>query len=454
MAGPRQLQIEDLLLDTGNPRIGSASSQRDALQKIIDDQGEKLYELASSISAEGMSPIDRLLVVKEKGGSSARFVALEGNRRVAALRILATPSILNGLQLKPALHKRFDELAKAFDRATVEPVDCFEVDSREDATSWLYLRHTGENEGRGVVGWSGVASSRFRGSDPALQALELVRQYGNLTEHQKSVIGDRFPITTLDRLLSARHVRERIGVAVKDGKLETGLPAREVIKPLRRMVLDLAEKKINVSALKNREQQKAYLDKFGPDSWPDLTKVDGMRPVETISGTEFKGRAPGTKRTRSAAGADPAERKTVVPKAAKLNVQDNKTAEIFKELRTLKLDDHPHAIAVLLRVFLELSIDSYMDRHRLPKTFKHPRDNRTLDKSLKDKLKDVIAHLTSQGADKRDFAGMERALTLSHSPLNIDLLHGYVHNLFVTPKRRDLTAAWDESHPFFEKVWP
>lgn len=453
--GPRQLEIDDLLLDTGNPRIGSAASQREALQKVLDDQGEKLYELASSIVDEGMSPIDRLLVLKDSTGSVERFVALEGNRRVAALKILANPTILSGMTVKPATQKRLDKLARTFDRKSVEPIDCYEVDTREDATTWLHLRHTGENEGRGVVGWSGVAASRFRGTHPALQALEFVRQYGGLTEQEKDGLGDRFPITTLDRLLSARHVRERIGVTVKDGKLLTALPAEEVMKPLRKIVLDLAEKKINVSGLKNKDQQAEYLDTFGRESQSDLRKSNGTRSIDGIPATEFKSQRGGTKSKRRRGSSDPAERKTVVPKGVRLNVQDNKCAEIFKELRNLKIDHYPHSVAVLLRVFLELSIDSYMDRHGIPKTFKHPKDNRTLDRSLRDKLKGVITHLTSQGGvDKRTFAGMERSLTLAHSPLNIDLLNGYVHNNFITPKHRDLTGAWDESQPFFEKVWP
>ncbi len=51
--------VKDLLLDLQNPRISNAGSQRDALQKIIDDQGLKLVVLAESIVLEGLSPMDR-----------------------------------------------------------------------------------------------------------------------------------------------------------------------------------------------------------------------------------------------------------------------------------------------------------------------------------------------------------------------------------------------------------
>jgi hypothetical protein len=452
--GAVQLKIDDLLLDTENPRIGIATNQRDALQKVLDDQGERLYELASSIVDEGMSPIDRLLVLKEKGGN--RYISLEGNRRVSALKILANPTILNGLTLKPAMQKRFAQLAKQFEPKEVEPIDAYEVATRDDAATWLHLRHTGANQGRGVVDWSGLQAQRFRGSDPALQALEFVARYGNLSDHQKDLLGQRFPITTLDRLLSARHVRDAIGIAVKGGKLQSGLPAAELMKPLRKMVLDLAEEKINVSRLKNKDQQLEYLHTFDAESRPNLKKLDGARSVEDIPGTEFAGKATAKRATskRTSGASDPSERKTLVPKGVKINIQDNKTAEIFKELRYLKLEESPHAIAVLLRVFLELSVDAYLERNGISKTKKLPKDNRVVDKKLTEKLNEVVAHLAGKGVDKRDFIGIERALKVPHSPLNIDLLHGYVHNQFVTPKRRDLTDAWTESQRFFEKVWP
>ncbi len=44
------LSIDQLLLDSGNPRIGSASNQRDALQKIIEDQEDKLADNRSQFA--------------------------------------------------------------------------------------------------------------------------------------------------------------------------------------------------------------------------------------------------------------------------------------------------------------------------------------------------------------------------------------------------------------------
>lgn len=448
--GAIRLRIEQLLLDTENPRIGDATSQHDALQKVLDDQEEKLFALAESIAGEGMSPIDRLLVLREKQGSN-RFISLEGNRRVAALKILANPAVLTGLEVKRTLQRRLEEVAKDFDKASVEPIDAFEVETREAGASWILLRHTGENQGKGVVGWSGTAAARFRGSDPALQALEFVATHGRLSDDQKSALGNTFPITTLDRLLSTPEVRKRIGVEVKNGKLYSALPADELMKPLRRMVLDLAEKTVRVGQLMKKDQQIEYIEAFGKGEKPNLSKRGEVRAIEAIRDGDFKAKEM-AKRTRRKA--DPAERKVVIARGAKLNVTDNRTAEIVKELKKLKVEEYPHAIAVLLRVFLELSVDHYMDSKQLPRHFVDPKGGNRREKTLKAKVHEVIAHLVSHGGiEKKDVLGVERALSDVKSPLNIDLLHAYVHNRFVTPKPRELLGAWSEAQRFLESIW-
>jgi hypothetical protein len=446
-----RLRIQQLLLDTQNPRIGTASSQHEALQKVLDDQGEKLFELASSIAVDGMSPIDRLLVLRENKNSH-RYVALEGNRRVAALKILDNPAVLTGLNVRSSLQKRLEELAENFDKAKIEPVDCSEAETRQAAASWLHLRHTGENEGRGVVGWSGQASARFRGTEPALQAFDFVKTHGNLTEHQKRALENRFPITNLDRLLSAPDVRQRIGVEVRNGKLYSDLPPDELIKPLRRIILDLASKTVRVGQLMKKKQQIEYINGLNKKDRPKLAKRNEMRPIEEIRETEFKTK-PAQVKDR-ARRTDPSERKVLVPRAANFVVTDNKTAEILRELKRLKIDEFPHAIAVLLRVFLELSVDYYMEKQKMPRFFVHPKGGNSLEKTLETKTKEVIADLSKNGAaQKKDFAAILREITDQKSPLFIKLLHDYVHNRFVTPKPRELLAAWNNAQHLFEGIW-
>jgi hypothetical protein len=93
-----------------------------------------------------------------------------------------------------------------------------------------------------------------------------------LSEAQLKKLEESRYITTLDRLLSSKDVRRAVGLDVERGKLVTELPADEVIKPLRRMVLDLAEKRVNVTELKRKDQQLAYVRGFDGDSTPDTAR--------------------------------------------------------------------------------------------------------------------------------------------------------------------------------------
>lgn len=378
-----------------------------------------------------------------------RYIALEGNRRVAALRLLINPAVMTDLEMPAGMQKSLEALAKIFDKGKVEPISCFEMPSRDSGRYWLELRHNGENQGRGVVDWSSVAQGRFKVRDPAIQALDLVTEHGALTEDQVARIEAKFPLSTLSRLIESPDVRKRIGLSIKAGKLLTDLPASEVIKPLKRIVLDLAEKNIRVGSLMKKEQMIGYVGGFDKASSPDLSKRGPERPLESIPTSEF---ARGIKKRTKPRTQDPSDRKFIVPKGCSINVTDNRIAEVYKELRTLKIDDFPNAIAVLLRVFLELSVDHYLTSASISLTFTAS-SGKILDKTLQTKLQEVINHLVSAGSNPRDFAQIQRGLSVSHSPFNVQLLHSYLHSKFSTPSPKDLVAAWNNAQHFFERVW-
>lgn len=481
----KSLPVEDLRLDLKNPRIAEASSQRDALKKIIDDQDAKLVALAESIVEDGLNPMDRFLVIASPD-EAGKFVAIEGNRRLAAIKVLRNPSVLTGMDVRPAVQKRLEALAATFDIKALEPLDCYEVAAREDGAMWIQQRHTGENEGRGIVDWGGVATARFRGNDPALQALDFVVHHGGLSTAEKEKIATRFPISTLDRLLSTPAVRLAIGVEIRGGKLVTGLPFTEVMKPLGRIVRDLSSGAVTVTVLKHQPQMVSYVAALGVDL-PDLAQastssvaVEDLLPPAPTGGAGSAGGS-GTGGTGGAAGGSggaggtgggtggtgtgtggggtkprtPSRGKALIPKGCGLRVTNAKVAEIEKELRALALATYPHAVAVLFRVFLELSVDQYLVRHSIPATFPDPKDaSRDLDKKLRRKADDAVTHMVANGATARDLKGITKALNERHNPLHIDTLNSYVHNAFYSPTERDLTVAWDNAQPFFQLLWP
>ena len=444
-----KLKIDDLVLDHDNPRISHADGQQEALQKIVKDQKRKLVKLAESVAMHGLNPMDNLLVLR-RNDNPPRFIALEGNRRVSALTLLNNPAVMSGLEISESMRKAIESLARDFYKGKVEPISCFELASRQEGDYWLELRHKGENQGMGIVDWTPVASQRFRGRSPAIQALELVTERGGLSQEQQASIAARFPLSTLQRFMEDRKVREKIGLDVKKGKLVTRLPALEVVKPLKRIVLDLAEKSIQVGSVMKTGQMLGYIDTFGTHDAPDLTKAtDEERTVDEIPISEFKA----TKKTPPRRRPDPSDRREVVPKGCPVQVSDNRIAEIYKELRTLKLVDAPNGIAVLLRVFLELSVDHFLDNNGSSPSAKTP-NGKLYYKKLEKKLAETVQILISVGVAKRHFDSIKRDLSNQNSPMNVDLFHRYVHDRFATPTPTELKAAWDHAQPLFEKIWP
>jgi hypothetical protein len=449
----KSLKIDSLDLDLENPRITLATDQRDAMQKIIAEQKVKLVNLAESIAVRGFSPMDRCLVLRSHL-RSGKFIVLEGNRRILCAKLLKNPSLIHTFSMPDAFRKRLEKAAQKFDPKLVEPVDCFEVADRAEGNDWIRQRHSGEDNGRGIVSWSSIAGSRFAGRDPALQALEFVLQHGDLSEEQVEKINTTKFLTTLDRLLSNPAARSVIGFEIDKGRLLTQLPPDEAIKPLKKIVLDLAEKAINVNDVKTKDQQNAYVGTLKKADRADLSRKTGSPvAVDSITQKDFSAKhAPSAKHARARS---PKPRTTVIPSSCKLRIATPKISGIYEELKSLQLSRHKHAIAVLLRVFLEMSVDEYLTKvAKVKLTFVHPKSGHELDKNLKNKVKDAIADLVKKGSVEKDFLGVTKGMSDPNHPFSIDTLHAYIHNRYFTPTDTHLTTAWDNAQHFFEMIWP
>ena len=85
-----------LLADSANPRLAQTSEgQRETLRALATEQGAKLTVLAKDIVEYGLNPGDPFYVIQLEDRNQ-RFVVIEGNRRLAALRALENPNIFEG----------------------------------------------------------------------------------------------------------------------------------------------------------------------------------------------------------------------------------------------------------------------------------------------------------------------------------------------------------------------
>lgn len=82
--------IDELFLDQKNPRLGRRNiADRLSQAKILEEMSDwTLDELAISFLENGFWPQEALIVVREKLGNKNCLVVVEGNRRLAALKLL------------------------------------------------------------------------------------------------------------------------------------------------------------------------------------------------------------------------------------------------------------------------------------------------------------------------------------------------------------------------------
>jgi len=200
-----EVELEYLLLDEDNPRIGSADSQASALEYIINLNDAYFRNLMISIKNNGLDPGDSLYVIE--GDDSDEYVVLEGNRRISALKVLDNTNILNGTKISDRIKKSLLRASSNFDINKINPIRCVKFDTREEAEEWIFRRHTGTMDGEGRIQWGPLEIQRFSGDHSLLDIIDFVGRNADYTseewESTKSTISSR-KSSNLSRVLARK----------------------------------------------------------------------------------------------------------------------------------------------------------------------------------------------------------------------------------------------------------
>ncbi len=452
---PREktISISQLLLDTKNPRLPEVQTdQREAIRSMVRAQGDKVVALAKHIHENGPNPAS-LLIVMPAENDEGKYIVLDGNRRLTALKVLETPSLIEGV-LDGKVLQRLRRMSSVFIRKPVTTLRCYIVESREEADTWIELIHRGYQSGAGLVEWDGQVAARYdarKGSkSAALQVLDFVKENADLSdETQQKIESGKFPITNLARLINTPYVREKLGIDFQADNVVTGFSSAEVIKGLTRVVEDLGRGRKTVSDIKSQSQRIDYINSLDQTELPQAEKA---LPTAQLLGTPESREGEGISLSiPKSVGriTPPIYRSALIPRDCKLRIPHHRIAKIFAELKRLDVADYPNAGAVMFRVFIELSVDYYLET-----AIKW--DELKIDGSkLAQKLSAVANHFeknkimtTQQLAPVRKAASGQTLLAAS-----VKSLHGYVHSKYMSPVASELKTAWEDLQPFLENIW-
>ena len=190
-----KVPIDRLRLDRRNPRLIGQDDDASDVPIIARLYREaEISELLQSVSTNGYLDIEPLIVMQDPDRPC--LIVLEGNRRVATLRLLREPALLDEIWRSQRLRIRVppvdDSLRNTFDAVSVYPVP-----NRERARSFIGFKHI-----NGPAKWDAYAKARF-----AADWYKSGRPDGVSLEAIASSIGDRHD--TIKRMVSAIYVLEQ-----------------------------------------------------------------------------------------------------------------------------------------------------------------------------------------------------------------------------------------------------
>ncbi len=444
-----ELSIDELLLDLENPRLGSTSSQSEALATVVRLSPEHFRNLMASIRDEGLDPGDSFYVVRSEDPQD--FVVLEGNRRLSALKVLSNPDVLAGTDLPESTKKPLVREATGFERSEVEPIRCVRFDDREAANDWIRRRHTGVAGGEGRINWKPLEIQRFSGDYTTIDVIEFVGRNAGYSEEEwkqaQSALGGG-KSTNLTRLLESAPGQSHLGITVqvepfrKTPLLEAD--PKWALRVLKRIVDDILKNQVNSRQLNTATDIKKYFQNLPPElqPGPELVAVapKAFRDI-SLSGaraTSPRKQPPNTRPT-------PRTRKTLAPKRHPFDTtKSTKLEMLLKEAGTLDASKFPLSCAFVLRAVVELAVNDYMAANSIPRR----KEGSRRELELKKKADDVLKHIVSSGAFlATDMRAFRRNLLEERSPCSIQALNGFVHGPYDLPSADALRAGWESAIP-------
>lgn len=144
----KKIRLENLKFDAKNPRLPMRLQGITDESKVIDYMVKygNIIELMLSIAETGYSDAEPLLVV---GDSNGDYTVVEGNRRLAALKLLNSPDLTK---------VRVQSIKDVISGANNIPneIPCILYSKREDVLDYLGYRHI-----TGVKDWGALEKARY-----------------------------------------------------------------------------------------------------------------------------------------------------------------------------------------------------------------------------------------------------------------------------------------------------
>lgn len=427
----RTIPVRQLFLDAENPRHDPIDNEAEIIAHLV--KTENIRKLAADIVKQGgLSPFDRIGVVAD-AKLPKNFIALEGNRRVCALKLLADPEKASSEPVRKQFRALKSQLA-----SPIKELEVVVFPSRSDAKHWLRLRHEGALDGVGIKPWQAQQIARFNkmegtGDNPNVLALELL-EYAHHRKLITTAEKKATSVTTLTRFLSSPVVRHTLAIT-SNRQLRTDADQGEFDHGVKKFLEDARTDGGDVNSRTNKSEREAYAKRIAREGFSPATRATADVRLHPESGNmdAYSAAVPPAKRDNRS----PDKRRTVVPAEFQCHIRAAVHKRVYDELKKLDAENFSFSAAYLLRAFVELTTHAYCKKHQLPA------QRGQLDKAIKAAANHLAQVYKVKASELKGLRVMADERDSSYSP---ETLGNSVHGS-LTPTRVELVRAWDNIAP-------
>ncbi len=465
-----QLNIRKLTLDLQNFRTVEQTEEVQAIRAMVSISRDRFWALTESL-LDGYLPTENIIVLRLLGAEE-ELIVKEGNRRVAALKLIHGLLPQGALNVPTSIAEKIEKISEEWKELNQDvPCAVFDMEEAAKVDHIVALTH-GKGEKAGRDNWPAIARARHnrKAKQVSEAGLDLLEKYltalPNISMEQADNWSGTYRISVLDEAI--KKIAPRLGLE-NAPELAKSYPKVEHLQALDAIIRDIGTEKIGFKTLRGATDfaaaygipvsAKGLASEGTPGSSSNTVGTPGPNAEghSPSSAAEFSGTTSasnGKKKQIAVATNDPKSVMRMLRKFSPLGINREKVVALKKEMLTLSLEKAPMAFCFLLRSAFEISAKAYCEDHK-GTGGPSSKDASGNDRKLVEVLRNIVDHLTNNKKDKDKLKLLHGALAELGKPegmLSVTSMNQLVHNQKFSVLPGDVAVLFANVFPLLETM--
>lgn len=279
----RRISINEIVNYYENPRHAIAMNEKDTLKKLFEAVGNQyMLNLAEDIKNYGLLGNQQLVVVYKD--ELKKYVVYEGNRRVAAIKLLTNLSYFDFLD--KAIHDKVEKMSKEIINP-IQEVLCYVTDE-EEAFFIMERLHSGEDKGRGVKAWSSREKDVFKVRRSEKKTMPYLIDFYVKKHCDNFDITSVMPFTTIQRIFGNKKIKADIGLDINDENTFTESRMKLIVNVSRGIAESVEREGLSMTRLYNlaseiEEKVIPLIEFYRNGGVTEIQEKSGIKTDESIN---------------------------------------------------------------------------------------------------------------------------------------------------------------------------